>query len=215
MRRFDLAVFDMDGVLTDSSGCHARAFDDLWSRLGVDGPPYASIAGRTTAAVLTESTVHLRPTPADIADWVRFKQTRAREYLRGVTTGYADVAPALQRLQQHPVRLAIGTGASLETTRLLLAQLGIAHLFPVIVTAEDVRAGKPAPDTFTLAMERSLCAADRTLVIEDSLSGLEAGAAAGAYVASVRTGERLAHQRFLGSFPDLTGLLDHLGVAAA
>jgi beta-phosphoglucomutase len=212
MRRFELVVFDMDGVLTDSSGCHARAFDDLWSRLGVTGPAYVRIAGRTTDSVVTEWTAHLRPTSAEIADWIRFKQTRAREYLLSVTTVYPDVTPALQRLQRHPIRLALGTGASRGTTHLLLEQLGIARLFPVIVTAEDVKTGKPAPDTFTLAMERSGCAADRTLVIEDSRAGLEAGGAAGAYLASVRTGERLAHQRFLGSFPDLTGLLDELEV---
>ncbi len=37
-RRFELVIFDLDGVLVATSDCHALAFDELWRRLGVEGP---------------------------------------------------------------------------------------------------------------------------------------------------------------------------------
>ncbi len=205
--RFELIVFDMDGVLTDSSACHARAFADLWARVGVTAPPpYPAIAGRTTESVVREVTGPAAPAEADIRRWVTFKQERAREYL-GATGGFADARPAVSRLAQAGLSLALGTGASRATTRMLLERAGLDQFFPVVVTAEDVREGKPAPDTFAAAIRLAGGDPSATLVVEDSRAGILAGIAAGAWVASVRSGEALAHVRFLGSFPDLAELV--------
>ena len=71
-------IFDMDGVLVDTSAGHARAYQDLWERCGVTGPPYARIAGRPTREVVEHFTRELAPTPAAIEEWAAFKQQRAR-----------------------------------------------------------------------------------------------------------------------------------------
>ena len=62
MARFSLIIFDMDGVLADSSPCHARAYQDLWKEIGVEGPRYDSIMGRPTGEVIREVTRDLAPT---------------------------------------------------------------------------------------------------------------------------------------------------------
>jgi beta-phosphoglucomutase-like phosphatase (HAD superfamily) len=80
-------------------------------------------------------------------------------------------------------------------------------MFPVLVTSEDVARGKPAPDTYRLALERSGSTAEQTLVVEDSIAGLEAAAAAGTWSAAVRTHCQFADPRFLGNYPDLRALL--------
>ena len=67
--------------------------------------------------------------------------------------------------------------------------------------------GKPAPDTFTQAIEKAGGQPLSSLVVEDSLAGLTAALASGAYAASVRTGEMMKHERFIGAFEDLTSLL--------
>ena len=205
--RFSLIVFDMDGVLTDSSAGHARAFDELWAEIGVTIPPaYADIMGRPTEPVVREFTRHLDPEDADIHRWVAFKQDRARRYLSVMAT-FPDALPSVAALARAGFGLALGTGASRRTTLQLLAHAGLDAFFPVVVTGDDVRLGKPAPETFTLAIERSGGKPDTSLVIEDSLAGLAAGLAAGAWTASVRTGEKVKHNRFVGAFPDLAALL--------
>ncbi|MEO8198937.1 MAG: HAD-IA family hydrolase [Gemmatimonadota bacterium] len=205
--RFDLIVFDMDGVLTDSSGCHARAFADLWSFAGVTHPPaYPAIAGRSTESVVREFTAASKPSRPQIESWTRYKQERAREYLR-TTAAFPDALPVLQALSRQGYQLALGTGASRQTATMLLNQTGLAPLLPVMVTADDVLEGKPNPETYARAIRLANGRPERSLVVEDSAAGLQAGDAAGAATASVRTGETIDHARFIGAFPDLNMML--------
>src|SRR6185312_6668260 len=83
-------IFDMDGVLVDTCGLHARAYRDLWERCGVTGPAYQTIAGRPTVEVVGEATRELSPSAETLAGWVGFKQRRAREYLGTVPVIYGD-----------------------------------------------------------------------------------------------------------------------------
>ena len=205
-RRFNLVVFDMDGVLIDSTGCHARAYQDLWPQVGLQSPPsYPEIAGIPTETVIRQYTASLHPAEAQVMEWVRFKQERAREYLRR-TPAFPDALPVVTALARQGYSLALGTGASRITTHQLLSQTGLLPFFPTIVTADDVAEGKPAPETFARCISQAEAIPERSVVVEDSAAGLLAGAAAGAWTASVRTGERVVHERFLGRYSDLLGL---------
>jgi beta-phosphoglucomutase len=207
MARFSLIIFDMDGVLADSSPCHARAYHDLWKEIGVEGPPYDSIMGRPTGEVISEITGHLGPTPEQVEQWIRFKQARARAYLQKETVTFPDTREVLEKLTASGTAIAVGTSASRDTAELLLRQIGVLPLIPVLVTSDDVREGKPAPDTYLEAVRRSGGAPDRTLVVEDSLPGLRAATAAGTWSAAVRNNLRFSGPRFLGNFPDLRSLV--------
>jgi beta-phosphoglucomutase-like phosphatase (HAD superfamily) len=66
-----------------------------------------------------------------------------------------------------------------------------------------------------LARERSAVEPDRTLIIEDSKQGLRAAVASGAWVVSVRSGERLSHPRFVDAYTDLASLARALTPKAA
>jgi HAD superfamily hydrolase (TIGR01509 family) len=206
MARFSLIIFDMDGVLADSSPGHARAYKDLWEEIGVAGPRYDSIMGRPTGEVIREITGHLGPTPEQVEQWIRFKQERARAYLQKETVTFPDTREVLEKLTASGTAIAVGTSASRDTAELLLRQIGVLPLIPVLVTSDDVREGKPAPDTYLEALRRSGGAPDRTLVVEDSLSGLKAATAAGTWSAAVRNNLRFSGPRFLGNFPDLRSL---------
>jgi len=206
MARFSLIIFDMDGVLADSSPCHARAYQDLWKEVGVEGPRYDSIMGRPTGEVIREITRDLAPTTEQEEQWIRFKQERARVYLQKETVTFPDTREVLEKLTASGTAIAVGTSASRETAELLLRQIGVLPLIPVLVTSDDVREGKPAPDTYLEALRRSGGDPDRTLVVEDSLSGLRAATAAGTWSAAVRNNLGFSGPRFLGNFPDLRSL---------
>ena len=206
MARFSLIIFDMDGVLADSSPCHARAYQDLWKEVGVEGPRYDSIMGRPTGEVIREITRDLAPTTEQEEQWIRFKQERARVYLQKETVTFPDTREVLEKLTASGTAIAVGTSASRATAELLLRQIGVLPLIPVLVTSDDVREGKPAPDTYLEALRRSGGDPDRTLVVEDSLSGLRAATAAGTWSAAVRNNLGYSGPRFLGNFPDLRSL---------
>lgn len=195
-------VFDMDGVLVDTSGCHARAYNDLWKRFGIDGPEYAAIAGRPTREVVQAYT-------RDVLEWTAFKQKRAYEYLTAEHVVFDDVQPCLEAIHRAGFRMAVATGASRTTAKMLLDRAEIAVFFEFVLTAEDVNRGKPDPEVYTKA---SQIAAAKTLVVEDSASGLEAAVAASSDVACVRSGLSIESPLFWGTYPGLLEFTRTLGV---
>ena len=118
-------IFDLDGVLTDSTPCHRRAFADLWTELGIDGPPYEEVAGRSTWAVVEEVTAPLSPSEELIREWAARKQGRAIELLSTAEALFPDVLPVLDALRDLKVPMAVGTGASRRRTMDLLTGAGI------------------------------------------------------------------------------------------
>lgn len=210
-----LIVFDLDGVLVDTTPCHEHAFAELWARIGIRGPDYASIAGRTTAEVVAEVTAPLGPSDAERAGWVRFKQERARTLVAEQSAPFPDSAPTLRDLHRQGRRLALGTGASSATAGLVLRHAGLEGFFPVVVTGDDIHRGKPDPETYRLVLARCGTEAEAALVVEDSEAGIAAGLAAGARVVSVRSGLRDGHPRFLEALPDLAALTGFLAACGA
>lgn len=203
-----LWLFDLDGVLVDTTPCHARAYADTWADLEIAGPPYERIAGRRTVDVVREVTRVLNPGDDLVQKWVRRKQERARECMGREDLAYADARRVVASLSQRGARLAIGTAASRLTTLAILERAGWREAFSVVVTADDVPVGKPDPGVFLEAMRLSDVRPDQTLIAEDSRSGLAAAEVSGAWFGSVRSGIAVASERCLGVFADLEALHD-------
>jgi HAD superfamily hydrolase (TIGR01509 family) len=203
---FELVIFDLDGVLVNTSPLHERAYNELWELLGISGPRYEAIAGRKTIDVIRAVTSQMRPAQGWIEEWANFKQERARHYLESDAIAFDDSAECIGRLIGKGQRLALGTGASRKTTEMILSRFDWESAFPVVVTGEDVETGKPAPDIYELAIQCSGAAANRTLIVEDSQAGLSAAAAANAFSVSVRSGASIDDERFVGIFPDLRSI---------
>lgn len=214
MHRFELVIFDLDGVLADTSPCHRQAYQDTWAVVGINGPEYEKIAGRKTYDVISAYTEHLNPSRGQVIEWVCFKQLQARRYLSTENILYGDTAICLKTLSNLEIKVALGTSASRDSTDVIVKRLGLTPFFSVVVTGDDVRKGKPAPDIYVRAMTLARTPSERTLIIEDSESGLEAATASGAYTASVRTMKPIDHLRFIGCFPGLNEMLTAIGIYA-
>ncbi|HTV94194.1 MAG TPA: HAD-IA family hydrolase [Verrucomicrobiae bacterium] len=107
-------------------------------------------------------------------------------------------------------RWAIVTSAPRAAAMGLLAHARLV-LPPVLITADDVARGKPAPDPYALAAKQLAIEPARALVIEDSVSGVDAAHAAGMDVVFVLRG-RLASSCTRADF--YVDRFDQLGVAA-
>jgi HAD superfamily hydrolase (TIGR01509 family) len=209
-----LVIFDLDGVLVDSSPVHAAAFDALYDALGIAGPAYDDIAGRPTRSVVREL-LGTDAASASVDRWVAFKQDAARRQLDSADIVFADAAATLARLRERGIPLAIGTSASRETAHAVLHAAGWDGWFDAVVTAEDVAAGKPDPEVYLRAMQLAGGSPVRTLIVEDSRAGLESALASGAWAVSVRTGIAAQHARFVGALESLDPLLDLVQPEAA
>ncbi len=189
--RFDLVIFDCDGVLVDSETISCGTLSDILSPLD---PAYdlafvmRRYLGRPAAAVL-EDYARLTGGPAPesfVRDW------RARLF--------AAFAARLKPIDG--VRAAVGglgvdycvaSSSDEERIELCLRTTGMWDIFEGrIFSTTRVSRGKPAPDLFLLAARERRAAAERCLVIEDSVSGVKAAKAAGMTAYGLTAGSHFA-----------------------
>ena len=189
-------IFDFDGVLADTEPLHLAAFQRALAPVGIElttDEYYATYLGYDDhdAIVAALGAAGQMPEAARVETLMAEK---AEHFLALVNQGVGLFAGAevLVRTVATHVPVAIGSGALRGEIELILERAGLRGCFVAIVSAEDVRAGKPDPETFTrvLAALRGripTLSAGECLVIEDSRAGVAAARAAGMHCLAVAT----------------------------
>jgi HAD superfamily hydrolase (TIGR01509 family) len=176
-------IFDMDGVLTDSSPIHAWAFQETLRPYGIE-VYYPRIAGMRTLDViqmlLAEHGVHDADAVALGARKSELALQRMREE-NPVVPGALDVVERLAA--RYPVALA--SSGSRESIETFLELNAAQSLFQVVLTGSDVHAAKPSPDIYLEAARRLGFPPAECLVVEDAEAGAQAARAAGCPVTMV------------------------------
>ena len=171
---FAAVISDLDGVLVDSMPATARAWAAWGRRHGIDGAAIQSANhGKPARAVIA---AHVAP--GDVEADVEF-------LLQAEVTDTRDVTalPGAQEILALPV-VAIATSCVAPLARARIAAAGL-RAPAVVVTADQVQRGKPAPDPYLLAAERLGVDPARCVVLEDAPAGVAAGKAAGMAVWAV------------------------------
>jgi mannitol-1-/sugar-/sorbitol-6-phosphatase len=172
-------LFDMDGVLVDSTAAVARVWSVWASKHGLDPETVVKIAhGRPSISTIRE----LLP-GADHEAEDREVERLEIEDVEGIVAlpGAAELLGALPAR-----RYAIVTSATrpLAEVRLRTACLPVPEN---LVTARDAKRGKPHPDPYLMGAQLLRVPPVECIVIEDAPSGIRAGKAAGARVVALRT----------------------------
>jgi HAD superfamily hydrolase (TIGR01509 family) len=173
----DLVIFDCDGVLVDSEVLACRCLVDLLQRYGIVvtlETVFEKFLGQSVAAVASHFAAIGRPLPDGFPDELRLLVYRS---FAGSLRVMAGVDGVLQNLD---ATYCLASSSDIERVRFSLDLTRLSALFAGrVFTADMVPHGKPAPDLFLHAA--AMIAADpaRTLVVEDSVSGVQAGKAAG------------------------------------
>ncbi|MBW4483926.1 MAG: HAD family hydrolase [Tildeniella torsiva UHER 1998/13D] len=175
-------IFDVDGVLIDSDLVSERHWRAWAERHGVDYDAIARIHhGRPTVETIRQVAPHV-----DAAQEAHIKETAEADDTDGLIL-YAGVKELLAQLPRD--RWGVATSGTRRTVSLRFPHLELPEP-SVMVTADDVRRGKPAPDPYLLVAERLGIPPADCLVIEDAPAGVEAAKAAGAKVIAVTTTNR-------------------------
>ncbi|GIF19685.1 sugar-phosphatase [Actinoplanes tereljensis] len=175
-------LFDMDGTLVDSDNAVERSWLNWGEEYGVDGPAAHRLAhGAPSAATVPKLLPHLG------------EEDLQRAVMRQLELQYDDLADVvaapgarelLDVLARRGLPWAVVTSAD---TRLAKARLDAAGIVPpVLVTIDDVPAGKPDPAGYLRGAELLGKDPADCLVVEDAEVGLQAARAAGARTAALR-----------------------------
>ena len=178
---FDAVIFDMDGTLIDSTPAVIRAWT-IWAKEhGVTAEQLAGHHGMPSAGVVRRLLPeHQHESAIDRINALEIDDVHDIVVLPGAVDALEALASA---------RSAIATSCTLPLAR---ARIAAAQLTPpsVLVTADQVEHGKPAPDPFLLAAERLGVSPRRCLGVEDAPAGVAAAEAAGCYRLAVITTTR-------------------------
>jgi beta-phosphoglucomutase family hydrolase len=173
-------IFDCDGTLVDTMPLHYRAWNVAMQRAGLAGQLdedlFYSLGGVPTRRVAELLGEHYRL--ALDPDRVFVEKEEIFLELQGELQVIPAVVDFARRVaKEAPVSVA--SGGPKPIVRHTLERVGLADLFPIVVTPEDVRHGKPAPDMFLLAAQQMGVPPERCLVFEDADPGVQAAKAAG------------------------------------
>ena len=173
-------IFDLDGTLVDTMPLHYRAWDEAMRSAGLrcplDEELFYSLGGVPTLKVAELIAKHYGLT---IDPHKVFDHKEALFIALGKDAKLIEpvVAIARHKAATHPVSIA--SGGPRDIVRRMLELTGLAPLFKVVVTPEDVVHGKPAPDMFLLAAKKMGVPPGQCLVFEDAEPGMRAAEAAG------------------------------------
>jgi sugar-phosphatase len=176
--RCEAVLFDLDGVLVDSRRCIELVWEAWARRYDLDPAAIVRRAhGRRTSETLREVAPDL-DIPSEVALLDRMEERETR--------GVNAVSGAHDLLSRVPrSRWAVVTSGSPAVAHLRL-RLGRLPEPPVLVTAADVRRGKPDPEGYLKAAAALGYAPSTCVVVEDTPAGIAAGRAAGMTVLAVR-----------------------------
>jgi beta-phosphoglucomutase len=182
-------IFDFDGVITDSEILHFRAFNAVLGKHGFELTKqeyYKDYLGMTDMdcfkALIGEGRLAIQE--SQVQSLVQQKTKVFEQLARAEGKIIEGVREFLQMLSQNRVPTAICSGALRAEIELILEGANLRSYFEVIVSAEEVKRGKPDPQGFVLALKKlntrrvTPIAPEHCVVIEDSHWGLQAGRAA-------------------------------------
>lgn len=194
-------LFDFDGVLVDDEPAHCEVLVRVLRETGIELSEreyfrdYAGLDDRTCFATA------FRMAGREVADTEIMRMVaRKGAYFREriAETGHLFFSAAVdlvKELRESGAMLGVVSGALREEVEAGLAGAGLREVFKVVVTAGDVREGKPAPDGYLLALQQlnslsplpsRLVHPHQALSVEDSPAGIAAAKAAGLLTLGVR-----------------------------
>ncbi|GHH09144.1 HAD family hydrolase [Streptomyces rubradiris] len=212
--RYDLVIFDNDGVLVDSEPLSNRLLAGYLTELGHPTSYEDSIRDYMGSAMHRVHDLVLERTgqrlPEDFDEVFHARVFAAFERELRPVPGVTDV---LEKLVADGVPYCVASSGSHERIRVGHRTTGLDRWFTDerIFSSEDVGRGKPAPDLFLYAAERMGVAPGRCVVVEDSPLGVQAAVAAGMDVygfTAMTPPERLEGAgRLFADMGELAGLL--------
>lgn len=182
-------IFDLDGVICHTDEYHYLAWKSMADSLGV--PFDRQVNNRLRGVSRMESLeIILEQYAGELSqvekeELAEQKNERYKQFL--VTMSPADlqeeVKTTLDTLRGRGYKLAIGSSS--KNAQFILQQLGLGSFFDAISDGNNITHSKPDPEVFVKASQMLCVPAENCLVVEDAVSGAEAGRKGGMKVACV------------------------------
>ena len=178
---FDAYIFDHDGTLSLSMHVHFDGWIESFRKNGGNFEFTREIAQSYAGVGMHDTVKILNDRFGCEMDPERVVLDQENYFFNNIerVKPYDPVVNFAKNCKAEGKPIAVASGGVKETVVMTMNQIGITDLFDVIVTQDDVKNSKPAPDLFLLAAERMNIKPNKCLVFEDSQLGIEAANKAG------------------------------------
>lgn len=174
-------LWDLDGTLADSRDFHWRSWRDTMAAASVvvTEAQFLASFGQRNDAILP-AWLGPRATPDLVREMGDAKEALYRTLItREGIVPLPGAADWVRRLHDEGWCQAIASSAPKLNVELMARALGLANCMAALISAEDVRAGKPDPECFLTAAAALGVAPERCVVVEDAAAGIEGAHRAG------------------------------------
>lgn len=174
-------IFDMDGVLIDSEPVHLEANRRLMEKLGLefDREYYMQFIGSTTDYMWDKmkKDYNISLTPDEL-------MTISDDFVKEINgeSGYPVMEGAselIHKLHKSGLKLAVASSSGMKRIISSIEKLKVSEEIDCVVSGQELRKPKPAPDIFLRAAEKLNVLPEECIVIEDSVNGMKAAKNAG------------------------------------
>ena len=171
-------LFDLDGTLADTMPVHYWAYQHILKDLGINFTPelFASLAGIPAVGTIAKinEIFGTKMIPEIVGHEKEAEYEKIMHKMKPI-----DPVVALLKEYHGKLPMAVGTGGYHRLAWKTLQILGLDKYVDILVSADDVKHPKPAPDTFLRCAELMGVEPEYCQVFEDGQPGMEAARAAG------------------------------------
>lgn len=182
IRKYQLFLFDFDGLLVNTEDLHYQAYINMCAKRGVhldwDFDRYSEAAHHSATGLRDQIYADFPLLRAQEPDWSVLYDEKKKAFLNLLESGAAQLMPGaahlIQELDRAKINRCVVTHSAKVIIDMLRKQHGVLNLIPQWITREDYSNPKPDPQCYQIAIDRYAKPGDRIIGFEDSPRGLNA-----------------------------------------
>ncbi len=198
MAEIKAVLFDMDGVLIDARDWHYEALNMALSPFGIEIgreshlSTFDGLSTRQKLGILSRS----HAIPERLHDFLNeLKQNYTQELIATRCRPVFQHRYLLSRLKREGYRLAMCSNSVRLSVDVMAKNAGLSEFLEFTLSNEDVKAPKPDPEMYTMAITRMGLDPRDCLIVEDNENGILAARASGAHVMEVASPDDVTYSR--------------------
>jgi beta-phosphoglucomutase len=184
----EAVLFDCDGVIINSMPVHAEAWCRLFASYGISIQP-VDIYLEEGRGIIDVAQIILNRNGHAAKGLTAQQLAHEKEQMvlkEKKISIFPEIPAVLEELQANNAKTGVVTGSNLRLVKSVIPE-SILKIFAAIITADDVRNGKPAPDPYLCAAKHLRVHPENCLVVENAPLGIQAAKNAGMQVIAIAT----------------------------
>ena len=182
IKKFNLFLFDMDGLLVNTEIIHYQAYIDMLAKRGHkldwDFLKYCDIAHIDNNSLRSAIYAQFPTLQEEMPIWEHLRQEKNRLYVELLASSKVEllkgVEELLKALQKENIKRVVVTNSSKEMTDMIKAKAKTLQTIEHFITRDDYEKPKPSPEGYLKAITLFGEKGDKIIGFEDSLRGLKA-----------------------------------------